>query len=81
VTDETFTIQLNSEDRPFLDEEALRIMQERFAETRELERPSLADVVTALPEELRRHRRHAERCPHRSREREDADTRDASETG
>lgn len=65
-SEEKFTIRLNREDRPFLDEEALRLMQEHFEECRELKRPSLADVVSTLLEELREHRRHAKRCPHRA---------------
>lgn len=65
---EKFTIRLNEKDRPFLDKEGLRLMQEHFEQTRELRKPSLADVVTELLEELRNHRRHADRCPHRSTE-------------
>lgn len=59
---ETFTIRLNSSDRPFLDAEALRLMRERFEETRELRKPSLADVITELLEELRERRQRADDC-------------------
>lgn len=60
--EDTFKIRLNGEDRPFLDDECLRLMQETFERTRELRRPSYADVISALLAELRQHRRELLEC-------------------
>lgn len=52
-TTEKLSIRINADDRPFLDDECLRIMQERFASTRRLRQPSLGDVISELLTELR----------------------------
>lgn len=71
--DEKFSIRLYEADRPFLDDECLRMMQERFEQEGRLDRPSIADVVHELIEELEQRRRHAQRCPHQADEPDEAD--------
>lgn len=59
---EKLSIRINAADRPFLDDECLRIMQERFSSTRRLRQPSLGDVISELLQELRELRATTEAC-------------------
>lgn len=59
---ETVSVRLDKSDRPFLDEEALRIMQKEFAQTGRLDKPSIAEVISELLDELQVRRRQAGAC-------------------
>lgn len=62
AVNEKVSIRINKSDRPFLDDECLRIMQAEFERTSTLKRPSLADVLSALLSELREHRQRVSAC-------------------